>query len=409
MVRWGLLIIAAGVVGWIATLLAGNPGAVALQWYDYRIDTSAAVLAAVVLMIAAVAAVLYRLWWSIVNAPAIIRRWRGERRQRMGFQAFSHGLVAVAAGDAETAERHARRAEALLDDPPLTLLLTAQVAQLEGDNEAAQRYFTSLSERPATEFLGVRGLLTQAIARQDWQAALPLARRAYRLNAKSPWVVSALLDLQQRLGQWADAQVTLDEAVRLKVVPAAEAPHRRADILYQKSLASSGMEALDWAGRAAKADPDHRPALLRWVRLLIADGRHRKAAGVLEDAWARAPAGELLEPYWEARQCSDAAGKLDAARRLAARNPGHAESRIAIATAALEARQWGEVRTQLEPIAGDDAAPRVCRLMAELEEAEHGDLARARTWLMRAAERSGPTAAVGAAATMAGATAPATA
>ena len=103
------------------------------------------------------------------------------------------------------------------------------------------------------------------------------------------------------------------------------------------------------------------------------------------NAWERTPDPELADAYWAARQADDALKKVQAAQRLARRNPDHIESRIAIATAALEARLWGEARTNLESVAGPDAPPRVCLLMAELEEAEHGDLARARTWLMRAA------------------------
>jgi hypothetical protein len=43
-------------------------------------------------------------------------------------------MVAVAAGDAAEAGRQAKRADALLGDPPLTMLLSAQAAQLNGDD-----------------------------------------------------------------------------------------------------------------------------------------------------------------------------------------------------------------------------------------------------------------------------------
>ncbi|MGZ8880415.1 MAG: hypothetical protein ACXW1N_08895, partial [Halobacteriota archaeon] len=41
-------------------------------------------------------------------------------------------------------------------------------------------------------------------------------------------------------------------------------------------------------------------------------------------------------------------------------------------------------RAALEPVATEHAPQRVCRLMAQLEEEEHGDLKRAHEWLMRA-------------------------
>jgi HemY protein len=169
-----------------------------------------------------------------------------------------------------------------------------------------------------------------------------------------------------------------------------EASHERAELLYKKSLEATGGEALRWAQKAVKADPGYGSAAARLARLYLGDGRPKKAVEVIERAWERAPDPELADVYWTATESDDALKKVKAAHTLARFNPDHVESRITIAVAALEARLWGEARSQLESIASEDSAPRVCRLMAALEEAEHGDIARARMWLMRAA-RDGET------------------
>lgn len=386
MIRWGVFLVIIGLIALGAGWLAGNPGAVMLEWQNYQVNTSVAVLIAAVLVFAGIVALLYRLWWSLLRTPRLIGRARRERRRRRGFEALSRGMVAVAAGDAEAARRQARRADRYLDDPPLTMLLSAQAAQMEGDDKAAEKYFTAMSERRATEFLGVRGLLNQAIKRQDWREALSLARRAYRLNPKSPWVVKALYDLQKRTDNWAEAAVTVDEAARLKALPSADAQQEKAEIYYHRSLQESGAEAVKWARKAVRERPGYAPAVVRWAQLLIEDDRHRKAVGVIEEGWRRNPDPELAEVYWKARKVNDALQKLDAAQRLADHNPEHIESRITVAVAALEAQKWDQARAALEPVATEHAPPRVCRLMAQLEEAEHGDLVRAREWLMRATE-----------------------
>ena len=248
-----------------------------------------------------------------------------------------------------------------------------------------------MRERSDTEFLGVRGLLAQAIKRQDWEEGLQLAERAYRLNPKSEWVVNTLYELQKQAGRWADAEATLKQRTALHLLPPTDAPRERADILLRQSEADPGDAALALAKKAFQADPGYPAAAARYARLLIAEGRHGRAAEVLERAWRVRPDPELADLYWDARQSIDALAKVKAAQRLATFNPDHIESRIAIAVAALEARLWGEARSNLESIAGENAPPRVCRLMAELEEAEHGDLSRARIWLMRAtADEHGP-------------------
>ena len=377
----GLLVIA-------AVWLADNPGSVTLHWQDYRLDTSVALLLVAVALIAAAAAAAYRLWRFIRRAPASLSRAGRERRRRRGYLALTQGLVAVAAGDAEEARHQVKRADGLLDDPPLTLLLSAQAAQLAGDEGTGGKYFAAMLDRPETEFLGLRGLLIQAIKRGDRNEALGLARRAYGLKPKSAWVASNLFALQTGAGLWADAETTLARSVRNTLVEATEGRRRRAVLAYQRSLEAGdrerGAEALKRARAAHGLDPGFIPAAVRLARLLIGAGRARKAAAVIEDTWSRAPHADLLDAYWAARGAADGLEKVHAAERLAKFNPDHVESHLAMAAAALEAPLWGEARKHLEAAGGTDPSARVCRLMAALEESEHENMARAHEWLMRA-------------------------
>src|SRR6185312_12175791 len=140
---------------------------VALTWQGWEIDTSVAVMGFATLVVALALAVLFTLLRLILRGPRAWARGRRERRRQQGYRALTQGMVAVAAGDAEEAQKLARKADSLLAEPPLTLLLSAQAAQLSGDEGAATRYFTAMLERPETEFLGLRGLLMQALRGGD--------------------------------------------------------------------------------------------------------------------------------------------------------------------------------------------------------------------------------------------------
>ncbi len=118
-------------------------------------------------------------------------------------------MVAVAAGDPQEARRYARRADALLAEPPLTLLLSAQAAQISGDELAAKKFFTAMLDRPETEFLGLRGLLNQALREGDRDTARHLAERADALRPNTGWAVSSLFDLEARDGRWEAARDAL--------------------------------------------------------------------------------------------------------------------------------------------------------------------------------------------------------
>jgi Uncharacterized membrane-bound protein len=385
MFRWIGLILLLALIAGLAGTLASAPGTVILEWGDYRVSTSFAVFTLVLVVLIILCALLYRFWGAVRRAPRGLVSMRTERRQRRGFEALSRGLVAVAAGDADAADKHAHRAARLLDDRPLTMLLQAQSAQLRGDDQAATKFFTAMRQQPETAFLGLRGLLSQAMKRNDWQQGLRLAEEAYRLNPKSEWLIHALYDLNKQAGRWVEAEALLDRSTTAKVLAPADTAPERSELLYRMSLEATGAEAIRYARKAFDIDPGHVGASARLARLLIAEGRHRKAVGVIERAWVKHPDLELAEVYWSATESTDALKKVKAAQHLKLVNPDHPESRIAVAVAALEAQLWGEARSNLESIAGDDASPRVCRLMASLEEAEHGDAARARMWLLRAA------------------------
>ncbi len=388
MIRTLLYIVVLAILTAVAVWLADHPGDVTLEWQGWRLDTSFAVLAATVAVIAAGVALLYRIWLFLRRVPGRVVDGRRDARRRRGYLALTRGMVAVAAGDSDEAQKQVRRADGLLEDPPLTLLLSAQAAQLAGDEGAAEKFFKAMTERPETEFLGVRGLLTQALKSDDEKRALSLAEQASRLRPKSEWVARNLLDLQVRNGAWVDARSTLERAVKSRLVAEDEAGHRRVALDFQLSEAArvdgDGARALKLLRGAFEREPGFVPVALRLARSHIENGRGGKAAAVVETAWSHAPHPDLAQAYFDARGANDGLERVKKAERLARSNPDHRESHLTVAEAALEARLWGEARKHLTAAAGDEPSARICRLMAELEESEHGNSAAAREWLVRA-------------------------
>ena len=391
--RWLFFLIALCIAVIGVVWMVQNPGDVTLQWRNWRLDTSVGVLAFVMLFLATVAALFYRFWRFLRRAPANIGAAMQSRRQNKGYQALSSGMVALAAGDASEARRSARRAESLLSDKmPLTRLLSAQSAQLDGDETAATKFFTEMLEDPDTKFLGVRGLLTQAVKNGDRKRALQLAQDAYRLQSKSEWVSTTLFELQTGTGMWSEAARITDDMARNRLIEKPEDARRRAFFAYQMARddVANGKrpEALNHLRKAVDLAGDLIPAVVALMRRNVADGQHRKAASLGEKTWALFPHPDLVEPYWEAKKATDGLARMKVSERLAATNKDHSESHITLARAALGAKLWGEARKHLQDAgAGEGLEPpaRICRMMADLEEQENGDLTKAREWLVRAA------------------------
>jgi HemY protein len=386
MFRWILTLIVVAAIVAAAGYLAREPGLVVIDWRGYHFESSFAIMVLGAVLAIGVILLVFRLWWFILRSPRGLYKSYQQRKQRRGFDAVSRGLVAVAAGDPDGARRYARKAESSLGNRSLSMLLSAQSAQLDGDDQAAKRFFEAMQEQWDTEFLGVRGLLMQAIKREDWAEALSLAKRAYTLNPKSGWVVQTLFDLQKRTQQWTEAKATLEEARRSKLLPSDVIRAEMGDILYQQSLSADPDTAIQAAKEAHKADTTSIPAAVRFASLLAEAGLTKRAARVVQDVWAVNPDRQLAEIFWSTQEWKDAKGKLDATKRLTKKNPNHMESRLLIGECAIAAKRWSEARFNIEPYASEDSSPRICRLMAALEEGDTGDADRVRTWLMRASK-----------------------
>jgi HemY protein len=371
-----------------AVALAWNPGRVSIEWAAWRIDASVGFLVFMVALLIFVAVFVSRFWGAIRRAPGRFMESRRINRQQKGYQALTQGMVAVAAGDVAEARRWARRADALLDEPPLTMLLSAQAAQLGGEETAARRYFEAMLEHPDTAFLGVRGLLMQAIKAGDKAEALRLAERAYKLRPETAWVVDQLFELQVESSLWSAANETVATAIRRKTLPAADARRRRAAVLVEHSRMAEAEGDLDTAQKRAQEAHDLNPALvpatLALASLFKAGGRAAKAVRLIEEAWARAPTPELAAMYGEVMEDSDPLARVKRFQRLFSFRPDHPESHIALAEASLAARLWGEARKHLAAAGGNNPTARICRMMAEVEESEKGDMAASREWLAKA-------------------------
>ena len=131
MIRVTLYLIVIAALAFGAVWLAERPGEVAITWQGSRLDTSVMVLIAAAVALAVASAFAWSIVYGILRAPAALARYRRRRRGERGYLAVSRGLIAVGSGDARAARRFTGEAVRIAPREPLTLLLSAQSAQLE--------------------------------------------------------------------------------------------------------------------------------------------------------------------------------------------------------------------------------------------------------------------------------------
>ena len=385
MIRVIVFLIAAGLLAVGVVWLADRPGQVAITWLGYRADTSVMVAIVAVIGVAIVAVLLWSLMRFLLRSPKLFSLALRERKRRRGYDAISRGLIAIGAGDARAAQRFAANAQKSLPGEPLALLLRAQTAQLNGDRAGAEDAFRAMAQRGDTRLLGLRGLYVEAQRRNDPAAARLVAEQAAKDAPALAWAGQAVLEFRCAEGDWEGALAVLEEHRKSGMLDRPAYRRQRAVLLTARALAAEEGDrdaARTFSFEATKLAPDLVPAAACAGRLLAESGERRKAGKIIEAAWKANPHPDLAEAYAHVRLSDSARDRLTRMQALARMAPGHIESALAVARAALDAREFAVARETLAPLL-TEPTQRVAQLMAELEHHE-ADEGRAREWMARA-------------------------
>jgi HemY protein len=379
-----LVLIAFAAAG--AAWVADQGGDVALTWGVWRVQTTLPVFA-LALGVIIVAAMLA---WSILRAlwrtPERIKRARRERRHARGRHAITQGLLAIGDGDSSAARLHADVARRLAAQDPLALLLHAQSAQLDGDREGAQRAFRAMAEREDTRLLGLRGLFIEAQRADDPVAAVMIAEEALKLAPASTWASQAVLGFRCAKGDWNGALTILDNNLASGLIDRLAYRRQRGVLLTARALELENVDrdlSRESVMQAIKLAPTLVPAAVLASKYQSEAHQIRRSMRIVEAAWLAQPHPDLADAYAHVKLGDSARQRLVRVETLAAKAPGHLESALAVARAAIDATEYARARAVLAPFI---AAPtqRVAMLMAEIERTEHGDSGKARTWTLRA-------------------------
>jgi HemY protein len=321
----GLILLTALVVtgAWYLTHLVGS---VSLNVGDtvFQAPLSVAVLA--VIVFAVLLYLLFRASDFLLSLRHVARRRGASGSRRRGEQAITNVLVALAAREGGDAKREAAKARRLLGDTPQTLLLSAYAGSVAGDEESATEAFEKLAGRKDAAFLGLRGLLGQALAKQDWSRANELAKQAERAHPSASWVREERTSIAVRTGDWQEALLLNRDGAPHAALAAAAA-----------DAETDSAKAHRLAKDAFRRDPSLPAAAMAYARRLREGGREKAAQDVLRRAWAKAPHPDIA--VLALAPAVDRYAKLKAAELLVKEAPQSAETHMLLGRLYLEAGQ----------------------------------------------------------------------
>ena len=325
---------------------------------------------------------------DILAWPAKIRAREAAAQRARGVAALTRGLEAVAVGDASAASHHAKIARRHLDDMALTRLLTAQAAQISGDEIAAKESFSAMLEAPETEFLGLKGLYLQAIAKNDTNAARGFAERAFRLRPNARWAFDSVVELGLERGAWSETRQTIEKARKDNLIDAQKADRAIAALTtadaYATFLSGETDAALKEVETALKLAKGFTPAVVLAAKLSVENGKPGKAAKAIEVAFATDAHPALIRLYDKLYTDQPSEKRAELLRKLAEKNSDTREATLLRARANNLLADWAEAISTLEPLMTGAPTAAEYTLMAAAAAGMQGEEI-GRGWLERAA------------------------
>lgn len=324
----------------------------------------------------------------LLGDETAISRHFARSRERKGFDVLSEGMVALASGDARLATKKAQKADKLLSRPDLTLLLTAQSAELSGDRDKAFEAYKALLPNDRTRPVGVQGLMRIKLEQGDTDTAMALARKAFALNPDNESVLRTLFDLQSKQADWNGARETLNATMHARLLPRDVGTRRDAVLSLADARAAlaegdtkRGNEAALQANRLA---PTLIPAAALAARVQAGQGSKRKATRTITTVWAMTPQPELAEAFAAIEPDETPEARRKRFATLVAAAPAQAESRLLEAELALAAEDFPAARKALGDLAETAPTTRSLALMAAIERGQGAPDAVVRGWLAKA-------------------------
>ncbi|NNE40547.1 MAG: tetratricopeptide repeat protein [Marinicaulis sp.] len=368
------------------TFFAALDSRIAGEAFGYKFDAPSGIVVGALAIAFLLAIYVTHKIKDIIDFPKKLKAREAEARRSRGVAALTRGLEAVAVGDATDASHHAKVAERHLDDLALTRLLSAQAAQLSGDNSAAKQSFTAMLGAPETEFLGLKGLFNEAMAAGDKAKAREFAERAFKLRANAKWAFQSVVDLALAAGDWGAARDAITKARKNKLIENIAADRGEAALLTAGAYAAAASDdqktAISDAEAALKLAPDFAPAVCLAARGHGDEGKTGRAAKLIESAFTlnSHPAYvSILNDLYRDEKPERAAPKL---RQVAEKNRESLEAHLLKAKADILEGNFDNAVDHIE--AGLEAAPSPAayRLMAEAAAGLGGE---AKIWLEHAA------------------------
>ncbi len=373
-----LIVVAMVAAVGLGLLLMQDPGYVLIGYREWTVETSLMVLLIAIGLLFAAAYISLRLLAGVRSAPARMRGWDQRRRALKARDSLSRGLLELAEGKWQSAERRLLKHVAVSESPLLNYLAAARAAQQQGEHDRRDHYLKLAHQAVPGADIAVG--LTQAelqISHRQMEQALATLTHLRSISPNHGSVLKMLMKLYERLQDWERLRELLPQLRKRKVITGEQADQLERRLhceLVEQAAHDKDLEHLraTW-GRVPKRLQSDEDLVYQYASQLLDLGGGEQAEGLLRDTLRRTWSDRLVDLYGRAPG-ADPARQMAVAEEWLKERQTNPVLLQALARLALRNRLWGKARSLLESSIG--IAPNVESyqmlggLLEQLEEPE---------------------------------------
>ena len=347
-----LLLIAA--VG-LALQVLKDPGYVLVTYGDWSVETSLAMGGLLLLLAFALIYYLIRLTSGVRRLPWRMNEWNRQRLAVRARKSLSRGLVLLAEGHWEKAEKALQKAEHS-DTPLLNFLAAARAAQHQGADERRDEYLRRAHGSMSNVDVAVG--LTQAelqIAHHQYEQALATLNHLRALAPRHSFVLKMLMRLYLELRDWDRLHELLPELRKRGVAANEELDEIEARVyaaLLEQDARAGDLTRLqlNW-NRMPKKFRERESLIAEYARQLTALQANAAAEPVIRDALKHFWNEELVHLYGLVHG-ADVDRQLASAEAWLKQHPKSPMMLLTLGRLARRNRLWGKARAYLDASLG---------------------------------------------------------
>jgi len=365
-----LIVLLAAVV--FALFAQEDPGYIIINYREWRIETSLVLIMAATIL---TFIILYYFIRFIINTrrmPRLLRNWRQQRRVRKARNSMTHGLIALAEGNWESAEKQLVKHISSSETPVLNYLNAARAAQKLGATERRDYYLREANEIFPKADIAIA--LTQAelqINQGQMEQALATLTSLQRSAPKNTHVQKLLMRLYIELHDWERLLELLPRLNKHHLISQDESQELQLKSymeLLSHAATDSDLRNLNAVWQRIPKQLKHNESLLRtYINLLIKHGADSDAETLLFNSLNRKWDDSLAYLYGVI-DTSDLTRQLSRAEGWLKKHENNPTLLLTAGRLCVRNNLWGKARQYLEASASIGVHPETYKELGNLLE-----------------------------------------